>query len=436
MKRHPILLIISSFIIYTLIIGAFNACTQDEAKEQTKLQPQSQQNNHWPMFHNEPGLSGALDLELPNALKLRWTFKTKDMIKSSPAIGDGRVFIGSYDGHLYALDIKTGKEIWRFFCEDGVESSPCLLEDVVYFGACDAHLYALEAKTGKLIWKYETGDKILGGVNWARIEGEERVRLLVGSYDSCVHCVDSTNGKKIWIYESDHFINGMPAVKDGLAVFGGCDAHVHIVSAETGKAQAKVEAGAPIAGAPAMDQDQIFVGHYEGELLCLGAANQEPAIANPELETAKQDPDTENTEPTAATHKILWRYEGEGAFFSTPALSKDYLYVGSRDQNIHCINRKTGEKVWTFQTQEEVDSSPILCKDKLLVGSCDGRFYMISADNGEEIWSYEIGQPITASPGVGGGKVIIGAEDGVVYAFEPDNNPASKPAKKTGRTTG
>src|ERR1035437_944217 len=64
----------------------------------------------WPMFRGDQGLTGVAAARLPEALELRWTFKTGQPIKSSAAIADHRVFIGSDDSNLYALPAATRSE--------------------------------------------------------------------------------------------------------------------------------------------------------------------------------------------------------------------------------------------------------------------------------------------------------------------------------------
>ena len=122
----------------------------------------------WPMFRGGPALTGVAAGQLPDRLVLLWTFKTAGPVKSSPAIAQDRVFIGSDDGHLYALTLAEGNKVWAFKTGGGVESSPLVLDGKVFVGSSDAFLYALEAGTGKLAWKYETGDKILGAPNWSK----------------------------------------------------------------------------------------------------------------------------------------------------------------------------------------------------------------------------------------------------------------------------
>ena len=86
--------------------------------------------------------------------------------------------------------------------------------------------------------------------------------------------------------------------------------------------------------------------------------------------------------------------------FSSPAVTDDYVVVGSRDGGLYCLNPENGEVLWVFQTQGDVDSSPVIAGDRVIFGSLDGRLYIVDLREGEEIWSYEIGDGIVASPAV------------------------------------
>jgi outer membrane protein assembly factor BamB len=65
-------------------------------------------------------------------------------VYSSPAVAGGVVYVGSYDGHVYALDAKTGERLWRYQTGDEVVSSPAVAGGVVYVGSWDDYLYALD----------------------------------------------------------------------------------------------------------------------------------------------------------------------------------------------------------------------------------------------------------------------------------------------------
>ena len=57
-----------------------------------------------------------------------------------------RVFVGSADGNLYALDLETGHERWRFEAGAGFYASPAIGEGVLVIGTDDGMVYCLGAK--------------------------------------------------------------------------------------------------------------------------------------------------------------------------------------------------------------------------------------------------------------------------------------------------
>src|SRR5687767_7202866 len=101
------------------------------------------QPDSWPMFRGSPGLLGVSKVQFPvTTLGRLWNFKTEGAVKSSPAIDKRRVFVGSTDGQLYAIDLNSGKKLWAFKTEGPIESSPLVLNDRVLVGSTDGALYA------------------------------------------------------------------------------------------------------------------------------------------------------------------------------------------------------------------------------------------------------------------------------------------------------
>src|SRR5256885_7467338 len=68
--------------------------------------------SHWTMFRGNPALTGVASGTLPDKPAPLWSFKTARPVKSSAAIVEGRVFIGSDDAKLYALNLAGGKKLW------------------------------------------------------------------------------------------------------------------------------------------------------------------------------------------------------------------------------------------------------------------------------------------------------------------------------------
>ncbi len=346
----------------------------------------------WPIFRGDSGLSGMAADELPEELSLLWSFKTESWIISSPVMGFGRVYIGSSDGKVYSINLKDGSKVWEFDTGDDIEASPLLLDEAIYVGNLSGEFFSLDAHTGQVRWKYKCQNSIYGSANWARNPNNKKLLILVGSYDNRLYCLEAATGKLNWSYETDNYINGTPATDGVHVVFGGCDELLHILSISDGTEAGEVWAGSYIPGSAAFVENRAYLGHYDNKLVCI---------------------DTDEK-------KIVWEYEDKDhpdAFFSSPAVGKDRVLIGSRDGYLHCVNRKNGEKIWVWQSRDDIDSSPVISGDKVVVASMDGRLYVVDLKNGKEIWSYEIGAAIFGCPAVAGGFIVIGADDGRVYVF-------------------
>jgi len=362
--------------------------TEDSAKPPAPP-PVVKSDADWPMFRGDSALTGIAHGELATPLKLLWSFKTGGPVNSSAVVAEGKVFVGSGDNQVYALDLKSGAQIWAFKTGGPVEAPPLALNGRIVVGSDDGNLYALDAKTGTQIWKYATGDKIIGSANWFTPQ-PGKTNLLVGSYDFSLYCLDEATGQSNWVYETGNYINGTPAIAEGHTVFGGCDAVLHIVSVTNGTKVGEVPAGAYVAASVALSGGSAFYGHYENEFQCV------------------------NLNIGAKT----WTFHDRNfPYFSSPAITTNRVVFGGRDKLLHCVNRSDGKAVWQFATRGKVDSSPVVVGDKVVVGSDDGRIYIVSLKDGNELWSYEVGQPVGSSPAIADGRIIIGSDDGSVYCF-------------------
>jgi PQQ-dependent dehydrogenase (methanol/ethanol family) len=106
-------------------------------------------------------------------LRPAWIFQTEivESMETSPIVVEGVMYVTTSFNHVYALNAETGEQIWHYKHKMGPITTYCcgpnnrgvaVYGDRVYMGTLDARLVALDAKTGKLIWDVEVGDPELG----------------------------------------------------------------------------------------------------------------------------------------------------------------------------------------------------------------------------------------------------------------------------------
>ena len=91
-----------------------------------------------------------------------WIFQTtvKESLETTPIVVDGVMYVTTSFNHVYAINAKTGEEYWHYKHKMGPITTYCcgpnnrgvaIYKDKVYMGTLDSKLVALDAKTGSLM---------------------------------------------------------------------------------------------------------------------------------------------------------------------------------------------------------------------------------------------------------------------------------------------
>ena len=205
--------------------------------------------------------------------RIAWHRQFAGCIAASPAVGDGVVYIGFMNpppcsgtrpSFLYALDARNGTTLWRFRA-GVIESSPLLASGRVYFGSWDHRVYALDAHTGRLEWSFPTRDRVKGGLALA---GRT---VYAGSYDGYLYALDARNGRLRWAAGGLGGLYATPSVARGRVFVGSTNGRVYAISL-AGTELWTVQTGSYVYSAAALSGATAYVGSYDHRLYALSQA--------------------------------------------------------------------------------------------------------------------------------------------------------------------
>jgi alcohol dehydrogenase (cytochrome c) len=156
------------------------------------------------------GFSPLTEINRTNVKNLRpvWSYPVQDDSRwvPTPIVANGIMYVAEGRGRILAFDVPTGDMKWihtRAYPED-IRASQAYLrargvavfDDKIYWGTADSFLVALDAKTGKQLWEVRTAD-YKKGIGHAHppliadgkvilgfIGGEREVRGAVAAYDA------------------------------------------------------------------------------------------------------------------------------------------------------------------------------------------------------------------------------------------------------------
>jgi outer membrane protein assembly factor BamB len=106
---------------------------------------------------------------------------------------------------------------------------------------------------------------------------------------------------------------------------------------------------------------------------------------------------------------VKWQFKAESAIVSSPAVYKGKVIIGSRDNNLYCLNIEDGALAWNYKTSGWIDSSVCSVEDRIYFTSRDGKLYCLDFEDGKLLWTHQTGGTDFSSPAVDGGKVFCGA---------------------------
>lgn len=342
----------------------------------------------------------------------KWKYSIKARITSSPAVSAGLVYFGAFDGGFYAVEAASGKLRWKFQTEgehrftakhlhglqpatelmpdpwDCYLSSPAVWNGKVYFGSGDGNVYALDAASGALQWKFKTGDVVHASP--AIADG----MVFLGSWDSNFYALDAATGAEKWRFKTGEDpvnhnqagIQSSAAVADGMVYFGCRDSHLYALDEQTGKMKWSYSTkGSWVLNSPAVSQGKVFFATSDTGLLYAADAK---------------------------TGAIDYAVSFNGwPVYSSPAIVGDMLYVGSTDGTVNGVDLQGGRIAWSFATEASkqnmsaiktyfgpfgsdfyddvmgaynkllvlgpVLASPVVVDNVLYVGSVDGNLYAL-----------------------------------------------------------
>src|SRR5438067_2459034 len=165
-----------------------------------------------------------------------------ESMETSPIIVDGVMFLTTSYDHVYAVDAATGQELWHYKHPMGPTTTFCCAPNTrgvaisgnkVFLGTLDAKLVALDSKSGQVVWTSDIADPDKGysetmapGV----VEGKVLTGTNGGEYGirGFVKAFDAESGKLLWTFHTipDRGSEGVWATQDAT----GRDMHRDIAA--------------------------------------------------------------------------------------------------------------------------------------------------------------------------------------------------------------
>lgn len=315
---------------------------------------------------------------------------------SGIAIEGERLYVGTQDRDIRALDIETGRMIWRFGLRGEVEANravygtPAISGGRVYVGGYDGTLYAISLEDGRDVWAKTVGEgaPIVGG---PAVGGG---LALVGSSDGALYAFDAADGVFQWSFETGNSIWATPVVAGGNVYFGSMDQNIYALDLD-GRLIWQFSTGGAVTAEPLVQDGLVYVGSFSSVFYAIDA------------ESGKQ----------------VWQFPtADNWYWSRAVTNGDTLFVGSTDGSLYALDARSGQLRWVLPTNGSIVGSPALVGDRVAVASTDGRIRLARQQDGDDETQCNIGTSVKAPIAVYGKLLFFRGDDRTIRALEINTN--------------
>ena len=284
---------------------------------------------------------------------------------SSPALEEGRVYVGSLTGDIFCIDAGTGQTVWNKTIEKdpkwwGVASSPLINEGTLYIMSfSNGTLHALSLD-GQELWNRSTGE-VRPYLSAAASEG----RLYLPGGDPALYCLNASTGELIWKRDTPSQITATPTVGD-KGVFIATKEAIFALDAENGDMIWSADINGSISS-PALSSGQLYMGSDDkprGHVSCFDAENG----------------------------SLIWRTEVNGPVKSSPLVLDGLVYLGTNceDGAIYALHADNGSEAWVYPVDAFIMSTASASDGVVYMGADDGRLYAFSSRTEGLLWEGEV----------------------------------------------
>ncbi len=331
-----------------------------------------------------------------------------------PIVAYDKVYSASRAGDVIAFDKKTGKVVWKIDLSDTknersfwdsrlsalLSGGPVAGLNKIFIGSENGKIYALDAQTGELIWQENIKGEI---INAPAIESGI---VVVNSASGIMKAFNAENGEELWKVEQDVpalTLRGIsaPVIASGGVLVGTGKGGVNVYLLDKGQQGWSTEIGEPtgstelervvdVDSAPVVFGDKIYAISSRGNLAAI------------ELKSGR----------------VIWKRQYSS--YRQIAIYRNTIFLTSVRGHVYALDRVNGIERWSnLALANRGVTGPVIVNDSVVVGDFEGYLHWLNQETGEIVARHEVDSSgIHSTPTVVDNVLYSQSRDGDLQVIE------------------
>lgn len=335
-----------------------------------------------------------------------------------PFVAYDKVFTASRMGDAQAFDVNTGKSIWQVDLTDVegkrgffdkrhsalLNGGPVAGGKKVFYGSENGILYALDAETGEFLWQANVKGEIVAAPAY-----DVNV-VVVNTVSGILKAFDANTGESLWQIDQDVpplTLRGVsaPAMVPGATIIGTPSGMLSVYLLDKGQPAWSVEVGEPtgstelervidVDSKPLVFGDKVYAISARGNLVAV------------ELRSGR----------------VLWQRQYSS--YRQLAIDGNTIYLTDVKGHVYAVERTNGLEKWSqiALTNRQV-TGPAILDNYIVVGDFEGYLHWMNKETGQFVaQSHVDSSGIYTTPTVHDNVLFVQSRDGDLEAIQVPKN--------------
>ncbi|MFT7006379.1 MAG: outer membrane protein assembly factor BamB [Colwellia sp.] len=331
-----------------------------------------------------------------------------------PVVAYDTVYSASRVGDVVAFDVNTGKELWnvdlsdvdneRSFWDSRVSAllagGPVAGLNKVFIGSENGKIYALDAKSGELVWQADIKGEIISA------PAVDSGVVVVNTASGIMKAFNADDGEELWKIEQDVpalTLRGtsQPVIASGGVLVGTGKGGVNVYLVDKGQQGWSTEIGEPtgstelervidVDSSPVVFGDKIYAVSSRGNLAAI------------ELKSGR----------------VVWKRQYSS--YRQISIYRNTIFLTNLRGHVYAIDRLNGIERWSnLALTNRGVTGPAVIDNYVVVGDFEGYLHWFDQESGEIVARHEVDSSgIHSTPTVFDNIIYSQSQNGDLQAIE------------------
>ncbi|MGN4989296.1 outer membrane protein assembly factor BamB [Aeromonas sp. 97A] len=327
-----------------------------------------------------------------------------------PVVEEDRIYAAARDGDVSAFDRASGDRLWSVDLADlpvnADKRSARLSGGLVsrygklFLGSENGGVYALNEENGEVLWQTNVPGEVVAS------PAVEDGRVVVLTTSGRLIALDADEGKMQWSLSEEQppltlRSAGAPVITNGAVIYGRADGKVGIALLSNGQPVRQSKVADPrgateldrmvdVDASPLIAGDELYAIAYNGQLMAR------------KLMTGDE----------------VWKRKYSG--YRDLAMTGNAIVLTDSRSHLFAIDRRNGLELWSnTQLENRTVTAPVIFGDYVVVGDVEGYLYWLDRTDGTIKAMQQLDSSgLYAAPLVDGETLYVQSRDGKLYALK------------------